>query len=677
MDKHIKIMKSKSFISTNNLLFWGLFCIKILLFFYLFDKPLNLEVISFLDFSVERNLFDPWKNWTNNGGAITAFPYGYAMLFVFYPLFKLNDLLALSAVSAYCLSLLIIDLMFFYIVKKFVSNDKYSIIYWISPIVVISTYILGANDLIPMFFLALSLFFLKNNKFYVASLFLILAASAKIFILLLIPFYFIYFKNSPNLRFFLIRFILASMCFLLLFFAPYLMSTSALEMLKVNDGINFINLAKVTLGGGTDILIIPLLYATYLYIHWKQKYSDFDLTVNLIGFFLIMIVLIFPFTPGWYLWIYPFLIFFYTQDQKTSFLLSLALNGLFALDLLNKNYILGLNLNSLMPDFFQYIHTILFCASFFLIFKLFRNLVLRNVFFKLNQKPFVISIAGDSGSGKDYLVILLIGLLGKENVSHISGDNYHLWDRPKANWKVFTPLNPLGNDLEKFSQDVLDLYNGKNITQKVYDHSTGKFINEKKVLSNRILIVSGLHSLYLSQIRAISNLKIFLDMDQKLKNNLKFSRDLKSRGHTLKSIKEAMLHRKKDYLEFILPQKGFANIIFSLSSANSKNIKRHKNTKDNFFNLKVNLMSVRNESQLLRTLISLCELEMTKIGNSSTSFHYKIRGNPSSLMVSTSSHRLLPKLNSFLTHNPSWKDGNDGIFQLIVLNEIYSSIFAL
>ena len=103
-----------------------------------------------------------------------------------------------------------------------------------------------------------------------------------------------------------------------------------------------------------------------------------------------------------------------------------------------------------------------------------RQNISNDQFYRTTRKPVLIGIAGDSGSGKDTLVDSLVGLFGVESCAKVSGDDYHLWDRRKPMWQVFTHLNPLANDLSKFFADVNCLSNGQGIWSRHYNHDTGK-----------------------------------------------------------------------------------------------------------------------------------------------------------------------------------------------------------
>jgi len=97
-------------------------------------------------------------------------------------------------------------------------------------------------------------------------------------------------------------------------------------------------------------------------------------------------------------------------------------------------------------------HTALVATGIVLAVRIWRETVIRNDFFRLSRKPFVIGVAGDSGAGKDTFANAISGLFGSHSVASISGDDYHLWDRHQPMWQVMTHINPAANDLESFAK---------------------------------------------------------------------------------------------------------------------------------------------------------------------------------------------------------------------------------
>lgn len=172
----------------------------------------------------------------------------------------------------------------------------------------------------------------------------------------------------------------------------------------------------------------------------------------------------------------------------------------------------------------------------------------------------VFAICGDSGSGKSTL-----GELLKTQFSNsflLECDRYHKWERQDENWSNFTHLNPEANLIVKMKNDIFDLKIGKSVYHVDYDHSTGKFTDKQKIDSSDNIIVCGLHSLYGNN-NNLYNISIFMDTDPKLKKKWKIARDIKKRGYTEEQINKQIENRKKDYSEFIEPQRENSDIVIN------------------------------------------------------------------------------------------------------------------
>lgn len=172
----------------------------------------------------------------------------------------------------------------------------------------------------------------------------------------------------------------------------------------------------------------------------------------------------------------------------------------------------------------------------------------------------IISIAGSSGVGKTTLAKLILIALSENNVTLLSGDNYHKWDRYDKKWQNFTHLNPKANDLSLVLQHLITLKNGKSISMPVYNHNTGHFNAPRTVISNSVILYEGLHALY-DKSAAAADIKIFVDTDEDLKIEWKLSRDINDRGYTKEQVLHAIELRKNDDRKHIQPQKQYADII--------------------------------------------------------------------------------------------------------------------
>lgn len=173
----------------------------------------------------------------------------------------------------------------------------------------------------------------------------------------------------------------------------------------------------------------------------------------------------------------------------------------------------------------------------------------------------VIAIAGDSASGKSTLMTYIQEIMPQDSSLCIETDSYHKWERHDDHWKDYTHLHPEANHLERMSEDVLRLKIGENVTMVEYDHSSGKFSQEKITKGKPFILFCGLHTLYKKSILNDLDIKIFLDTEDSLKQDWKIKRDTLERNHSVDKVLASIERRKQDSLSYILPQKEHANFI--------------------------------------------------------------------------------------------------------------------
>ena len=93
---------------------------------------------------------------------VSYFPYGYAMWGTL-PLALLCEILGVPFEYGYALTLLICDLALLCILNSIIEGRQRLILfsYWLSPVVILATYFLGLNDIIPALFLMIAILFLS------------------------------------------------------------------------------------------------------------------------------------------------------------------------------------------------------------------------------------------------------------------------------------------------------------------------------------------------------------------------------------------------------------------------------------------------------------------------------------------------------------------------------------
>tara|TARA_Y100001935_G_scaffold45903_1_gene37714 strand:+ start:179 stop:2221 length:2043 start_codon:yes stop_codon:yes gene_type:complete len=663
-----------------------LFLIGVLLKLFLLALFTSQPVIDwyapFLNDSVSSFSFNPWKSWVDNQNSSLAFPYGYAMWITFLPFTLVGFILNISSSFTYSLTLFFIDILLFQILLKLFTNKTKEVIYfyWLSPIVILCTYIFGLNDIVPIFYLLLSLFFLKELKFLLSGLFLIIAISAKISVLISLPVFLIYFLHNPKIKNYFPIFFKGLVFGFTVFILPFLFSAEGLSMIISNPEVQKLYTFSFNYNNEYSIYFVHLFYLIMLYNAWRVKRLNYDLFYAILGIIFFIVILFVPSSPGWFVWIVPFLLIQFNSNKKNTYLLTSVFHLLFIINnCLDIPFPLFFKPNSsfitdsifMNENFNSILYTLMIGLGIILSFRMWREAVTKNDYFKLSQKPFGIGIAGDSGSGKDTLAELLIGLFGSHSVSHLSGDSYHLWDRKKPMWNVMTHLNPMANDIDRFSKDIIKLSGGSDIKIRDYNHSSGKMSKEKKLKSKDFIIASGLHALYLPIIRECYNLKIYLDMDEELRQFFKIKRDSSKRGHSEVDIKKSIESRKIDFERYIKNQADFSDIIFSLKP--DCQIGKDYNESVESFQLEVIIKNGLYDNDLIRSLISICKLdvdiEAIKEGKNQE-IKITINGHADKEDIIIASYKTCPEVIDFLDSKPNYENGMKGVMQLITLNYI-------
>ena len=83
----------------------------------------------------------------------------------------------------------------------------------------------------------------------------------------------------------------------------------------------------------------------------------------------------------------------------------------------------------------------------------------------------------------------------------------------------------------------------------------------------------GLHALYCKKVRNVTDISIFLDVNEELRKYFKINRDLKKRNYKKVDIIKEINRRKKDSKLFIEKQKKYADVVFRIDPINKETIR--------------------------------------------------------------------------------------------------------
>jgi len=176
-------------------------------------------------------------------------------------------------------------------------------------------------------------------------------------------------------------------------------------------------------------------------------------------------------------------------------------------------------------------------------------------------RPYVIGIAGDSGSGKSTFAENLQKTLGPDRVKIICVDDYHRLDRQGRKAAGVTALNPVATDLARLARDIGTLRTGKSIMKPRYDHSNGTIAMPEPFAPGKIIIVEGLHPFATAELRKQIDLAVYFDPTSRVKEAWKIKRDVEERGHSLQALRKEMRERKPDFRAYVEPQRALADVL--------------------------------------------------------------------------------------------------------------------
>jgi len=663
--------------------------VRLALIFTVVPRAAAMWYVPFMDATATSLSLDPWAVAVGHGVAEFAFPYGFGMWLAFLPATWICLLLHIPVHFGYGFTLLSVDLALLLALKRWLPDNDRILLgsYWLSPIVIVATYWLGLNDLIPSLMLCLALYYMRQLRLLVAGVFCGAAIAAKASMVMALPFFLIYLHHHRPLRQHLHSYARGLILSLVVLGSPLLASYVGLHMLLDNPEIHKVYQMAIPVGDGIGIYVLPLAYMVMLYMAWRMNRLNFDMFLSLIAVVFLLVVLLVPASPGWFIWVMPLLVMYQLRHRQQAYLLVTIFSMLYLVV-----YVFGLPRPGLINEqlwavtppawwtnttlshhMVSLLKTAMAATGLVLVASIGRQTIRHSDYFRLTRRPLVIGIAGDSGAGKDTLVDGLVGLFGQHSVSRLSGDDYHLWDRQRPMWQVMTHLNPLANDLDRYASDLRALVSGRAIMTRHYDHETGKMSRPFRLPSNDVIIASGLHALYLPVLRDCYDLKIFLAIDENLRKYFKIQRDVHKRGHTLERVLTSIDKREPDAAQFVRPQAEHADLVMSLQPIHPRMLDKPDDDTPMRFKLHVLTRNGMSGQALNRVLLGICGLHID-MTERQDELEMTIEGDVSSEDIALAARVLCPGMLEFLDLDPAWLPGAIGLMQLIALTHIHQAL---
>ena len=182
-----------------------------------------------------------------------------------------------------------------------------------------------------------------------------------------------------------------------------------------------------------------------------------------------------------------------------------------------------------------------------------------------HDTPLVIGIAGGSGSGKTTVAQEILQRVGPERIAFLQHDSYYkdLTGLPPAQRAEVNFDHPHSLETELLNCHIEQLKAGKSIEVPIYDFSTHSRTDRSYTVNPRgVIVVEGILIFADASLRALFDVKIFVDTDADIRLIRRLQRDISERGRTAQSvIKQYQSTVRPMHLEFVEPSKRYADVI--------------------------------------------------------------------------------------------------------------------
>jgi uridine kinase len=180
-------------------------------------------------------------------------------------------------------------------------------------------------------------------------------------------------------------------------------------------------------------------------------------------------------------------------------------------------------------------------------------------------KPLIIGIAGGTGSGKTTVARNVAQSLSAASVAFVDLDGYYrnltqlsLEERRRINWD-----HPDAFDWELFLDHLARLLRGETIEKPVYDFvSHTRSEKTARVSAAEVVVIDGILLFTDPRVRALCDVKVFVDADADIRLIRRIRRDTAKRGRPLEEVLDQYLTTVQPmHLQFVEPSKRYADVI--------------------------------------------------------------------------------------------------------------------
>lgn len=180
------------------------------------------------------------------------------------------------------------------------------------------------------------------------------------------------------------------------------------------------------------------------------------------------------------------------------------------------------------------------------------------------KNAFLIGIAGGTGSGKTTLAENIVNHFG-EDITLLCHDDYYKAhdDLPYSEREKLNYDHPDAFDTDLLISHLEALKRGESIECPIYDYTVHNRSEQTKTIHpTPVIVLEGILIFASPEVRALLDMKIFVDTDADVRILRRIVRDVRHRERTLESVISQYLTTVKPMHEaFVEPSKKHADII--------------------------------------------------------------------------------------------------------------------
>jgi len=187
--------------------------------------------------------------------------------------------------------------------------------------------------------------------------------------------------------------------------------------------------------------------------------------------------------------------------------------------------------------------------------------------------PFLIGLAGGTGSGKTTVANAIVKRVGEERIAILSHDSYYrdFVDLPKDILDRQNFDHPDSLESELLVRHLKALKQGMVVETPIYDFKVHRRAAEsRRVEPRKVILVDGILIFAEAELRKLFDVKIYVDTDADIRLIRRLKRDIAERGRSVESVVTQYESTVRPmHMEFVEPSKRYADLIIPEGGENT------------------------------------------------------------------------------------------------------------